>query len=195
MVSCGSQSAPPYFLSHHPQDTGCRPLRHYPVARQGNLTAWLTSDHVSPATDWLYSPGDPNPKYTIVGMIRAGSMPEAAKHDGSFLVVSGYAGPLFELWQGSAAEGSLFTGEGGWIPVTIRQEDAVNSWVRVSPRRSIGGWSGFPIVIGDPDAPTAIAGAMWYKSNTEPTLGGTTSTRMLRRWVGKLKFADFVTKP
>jgi hypothetical protein len=194
LASCGSQTAPSYFLSHHPQDTGSRPLRHYPVARQGNLTAWLTSDHVSPASDWLYAPGDPNPKHPIVGIIRAASMPEAATHDGSFLVVSGYGGPLFELWQGTEAQASLFTGEGGWVPVTIRQDEAVNSWVRVSPGRSIGGWSGFPIVIGDPENPEAIAGAMWYKSNTDPTLGGAASTRMLKRWLGRLKLADFATK-
>jgi len=194
LAACGSHTKPSYFLSHPPDDTRSRPLRHYPVARQGGLTAWLTSDHASPACDWLYAPGDPDPKYHIVGIIRAGSMPEASKHDGSFLVVSGYQGPLFELWEGTEAEARLFTGEGGWIPVRIRQAEAVNSWVRVSPGRSIGGWSGFPVVIGDPNHPEAIAGAMWYKSNTEPTLGGAASTRMLRRWLGKLKLADFVTK-
>lgn len=192
--SCGSHTTPSYFLSHPPEDTTSRPLRHYPVARQGELTAWLTSDHVSPACDWLYTPGDPNPKCRIVGIIHSGSMPEAAKHDGSFLVVSGYKGPLFELWQGSEAEALLFTGEDGWIPVRIRQDEAVNSWIKVSPGRSVGGWSGFPIVIGDPDHPTAIAGAMWYKSNTDSTLGGAASTRMLKRWLGKLKLADFVKK-
>lgn len=194
LASCGSQTTASYFLSHPPDDTTSRPLRHYPVARQGEFTAWLTSDHTSPACDWLYSPGDPNPKHPIVGIIRSGSMPEAAKHDGSFLVVSGYQGPLFELWQGSEAEGRLFTGEGGWIPVSIRQDEAVNSWVRVSPGRSIGGWSGFPIIIGNPNHPDAVAGAMWYKSNTDSTLGGAASTRMLRRWLGKLKLSDFVTK-
>lgn len=192
--ACGTQNTPSYFLSHHPQDTSSRPLRHYPVARQGELTAWLTSDHVSPSSDWLYAPGDPNPRHPIVGIIRSGSMPEAAKHDGSFLIVSGYEGPLFQLWQGVEAQGSLFTGEGGWIPVTIRQDEAVNSWVRVPQGSSVGGWSGFPVVIGDPDSPDAIAGAMWYKSNTDPTLGGAASTRMLQRWLGKLRLADFVTK-
>lgn len=195
LASCGSQTAPSYFLANPPEDTTSKPLRFYPVARQGNLTAWLTSDHVNPACDWLYAPGDSNPKFPIVGIIRAQSMPEAAKHDGSFLIVSGYGGPLFELWQGSEAAVSLFTGEGGWIPARIHQEDGVNSWIRISPGRSIGGWSGFPVVIGDPKNPAAIAGAMWYKSNTDPSLGGATSTRMLQRWLGKLKFSDFVTKP
>lgn len=195
LASCTPHRAPSYFLSHHPDDTRSRPLRHYPIARQGNLTAWLTSDHVKPAGDWLYVPGDPNPKHRIVGTIHASAMPEKAKHDGSFLVVSGYEGPLFELWQGTDAVGRLFIGAEGWIPVQIQQGDAVNTWIKVSPRRSVGGWSGFPIVIGDPDHPEAIAGAMWYKSNLEPTLGGTTSTRMLRRWLTKLKLADFVTRP
>lgn len=194
LASCGNQNPPAYFLSQPPEDTTSRPLRHYPVARQGDLTAWLTSDHVSPACDWLYSPGDSNPKYPIVGIIRSDSMPEAAKHDGSFLVVSGYGGPLYPLWQGSDGEGLLFTGKDGWIPIAIRQDESVNSWVRVSPGRSIGGWSGFPVVIGKPNHPDAIAGAMWYKSNTEPTLGGAASTRMLQRWLGKLRFADFVKK-
>lgn len=192
--SCGPHQAPAYYLSHHPADTRSRPLRHYPVARQGSLTAWLTSDHVKAAGDWLYVPGDPNPKYRIIGTIHASAMPERAKHDGSFLIVSGYEGPLFELWQGTEASARLFTGEQGWIPVRIQQGNSVNSWVKVSSRRLIGGWSGFPIVIGDPDHPDAIAGAMWYKSNVEPTLGGATSTRMLQRWLNQLKLADFVTR-
>jgi hypothetical protein len=193
-ASCAPHGTSSYFLSHHPDDTRSRPLCHYPVARQGDLTAWLTSDHVKPAGDWLYIPGDPNPKHRIVGTIHASAMPEMAKHDGSFLIVSGYEGPLFELWQGTESKGSLFAGADGWIPVHIQQADAVNTWIRVSRQRSVGGWSGFPLVIGDPDRPEAIAGAMWYKSTIEPTLGGTTSTRMLRRWLGKLKFADFVTR-
>ena len=194
LASCAAHRTPSYLLSHHPDDSHSRPLRHYPVARQGNLTAWLTSDHVKPAGDWLYVPDDPNPKYRIVGTIHASAMPERAKHDGSFLIVSGYEGPLFELWQGTEAEGRLFTGAGGWIPVRIQQGDAVNTWVKVSPRRSVGGWSGFPIVIGDPAHPDAIAGAMWYKSTVQPTLGGATSTRMLRRWLAQLKLADYVTR-
>jgi hypothetical protein len=192
LAACAPHRPPSYHLSHHPDDTHSRPLRHYPVARQGNLTAWLTSDHVMPASDWLYAPGDPNPKYRIVGTIRASAMPERAKHDGSFLVVAGYEGPLYELWQGTDGEGRLFIGPEGWIPVRLHQDDAVNTWLKVSPRRKIGGWSGFPVVIGNPDQPEAIAGAMWYKSNTEATHGGTTSTRMLRRWLGRLRLADYV---
>ncbi len=194
LASCAPHPPPSYFLSHHPDDTRSRPLCHYPVARQGNLTAWLTSDHVQPAGGWLYLPGDPNPKYRIVGTIHSGAMPEAVKHDGSFLIVAGYEGPLFELWQGTDAEGRLFTGPDGWIPVHLHQDDAVNTWLKVPRRRAVGGWSGFPVVIGDPAHPDAIAGAMWYKSNTEPRLGGTTSTRMLQRWLGRLKLADFVTR-
>ena len=169
LVSCGSHTAPSYFLSHPPEDTTSRPLRHYPVARQGDLTAWLTSDHVSPACDWLYAPAIRIPKYRIVGIIHAGAMPEAAKHDGSFLVVSGYDGPAFRTLAGHRKRVPLvFTGEDGWIPVAVRGRIAVNSWVKVSPGRSVGGWSGFPLVIGDPDHPDAIAGAMWYKSSTDP---------------------------
>ena len=192
LASCAPHPAPGCFLSHHPADTKSRPLCHYPVARQGDLTAWLTSDHVKPAGSWLYAPGDPNPKYRIVGTIHSGAMPEAAKHDGSFLIVAGYDGPLYELWQGTDGKGHLFTGADGWIPVRLHQDNSVNTWLRVSPLRKIGGWSGFPVVIGDPAHPEAIAGAMWYKSDTEPCFGGTTSTRMLQRWLGKLRFADYV---
>lgn len=194
LASCAARNPPAYFLSHSPDDTVSRPLRHYPVARQGKLTAWLTSDHVKPAGNWLYTPGDRNPKYRIVGIIPSGAMPEAAQHDGSFLVVDGYDGPLFELWQGTDADGRLFTGADGWIPAHFHQDNAVNTWVTVSRHRSIGGWSGFPAVIGDPEHPDAIAGAMWYKSNTEPRLGGTTSTRMLKRWLGSLKLEDYVRR-
>jgi hypothetical protein len=192
LSSCGSSVPPSYFLSHHPDDTTSRQLRHYPVARQGDLTAWLTSDHVHPNSDWIYVPGDPNPKHRIVGNIPASAMPQAAKHDGAFLIVRGYDGPLFDLWQGTDAEVSLFTGSGGWIPALIHQDDSVNSWVKVSPRHNIGGWSGYPVVLGDPNHPEAIAGAMWYKSNLDPQLGGATSTRMLQRELAKLRFADFV---
>jgi|GEM_PF-6128913 len=190
---CGHHGTPSYYQCHHPDDTTSKPLLFYPVARQGNLTAWLTSDHVNPVADWLYSPGDPHPKYHIVGRIHSASMPEAAKHDGSFLIVTGYDGPLFDLWEGTDAEARLFTGrEGGWIHVGIHQEHAVNTLVTVSRQHPIAAWSGFPLVIGDPDHPQAIAGAMWYKSNLDPTLGGVTSTRMLKRWLAKIRLADFV---
>lgn len=192
LTACAGHGPPSYFLSHHPADTHSRQLRHYPVARQGDLTAWLTSDHVKPNSEWIYSPEDPNPKYPIVGNIPASAMPQPAKHDGAFLIVRGYDGPLFELWQGTDAEVRIFTGSGGWIGAIIHQEDYVNAWLKVSPRHSIGGWSGYPVVIGDPDHPVAIAGAMWYKSNKEPRLGGVTATRMLKRELAKLRFADYV---
>ena len=192
LSACGSHTTPSYFLSHHPEDTRSRQLRHYPVARQGDLTAWLTSDHVRPNSVWIYTPGDSEPKYRIVGNIPAKAMPQVAKHDGAFLIVRGYDGPLFELWQGTDAEVKIFTGNGGWIPAVIHQDDAVNSWVKVSPRHRIGGWSGYPVVIGDPNQPEAIAGAMWYKSNLDPQLGGVASTRMLKNELAKLRFADFV---
>lgn len=195
LAACGSRATPSYFLSHHPDDTRSRQLRLYPVARQGNLTAWLTSDHVIPSGDWLYAPGDPSPRCPVVGVIRASAMPEGAKHDGAFLIASGYDGPLFALWQGTDADARLFTGSGGWIPVLIHQDESiVNAWVKSPARRPIGGWSGFPVVIGEPDHPEAVAGAMWYKSNTEPNLGGATSTRMLQRWLDRLKFEDFVKR-
>lgn len=195
LAACGNQATPSYFLSHHPDDSSSRQLSHYPVARQGDLTAWLASDHVLPASKWLYAPGDSAPKHRIVGVIRARSMPELSAHDGAFLIVSGYAGPLFELWEGTDATGSMFTGSGGWLPVQLRQDMAVNTWVKVSRRHRIGGWSGFPVIMGDPAHPDLVVGAMWYKSNTDPTLGGVTSTRMLKRWLGKLRLADFVDPP
>lgn len=193
LAACGTHTPPAYFLSHHPSDTRSRQLRHYPVARQGKLTAWLTSDHVSTSGPWLYTPGDPAPKCRIVGNIRARDMPQGVKHDGAFLVVSGYEGPIFDLWQGTDAEGKLFTSSGSWIPVRLHQAEAVNT--RVKAPQKIGGWSGFPLVIGDPDHPDAIAGAMWYRNNIKPTFGGATSTRLLKRWLGKLRLADFVTNP
>lgn len=195
LPGCGGGGAPElaYHLSHHPADSSSRQLRHYPVARQGDLTAWLTSDHVSPSQKWLFHPDDPNPRYPIVGTIRAGDMPHGVKHDGAFLIVSGYGGPLFELWEGEAADAWIFTGKGGWLAAKITQLDGVvNSWVRVPEGKQIGGWSGYPVVIGDPRQPEAIAGAMWYKSNTNPELGGATSTRMLKAKLEGLRFRDFV---
>jgi hypothetical protein len=192
-ASCGSQTPPAYFLSHPPDVKTGRQPRHYPVARQGDLTAWLTSDHARSVVDWLYAPGDPTPKYPIVGVIRAASMPTTTPHDGAFLIVSGYDGPLFELWEGTSAKGRLFTGS-GWVRVELDQQEAVNTWVRV-PGVKIGGWSGYPVVIGDPAYPDAIAGAMWYKSKEHPSLGGATSTRMLKSWLNQLRFSDFVKRP
>lgn len=192
LSACGSNVTPSYFLSHPPEDKGGRQLRHYPVARQGDLTAWLTSNHVRPKTSWMYVPGDSNPKHRIVGNIPASAMQHGAKHDGAFLIVRGYNGPLFELWEGTDAEVKIFTGNGGWIPGLIKQDNSVNAWVKVSSRYSIGGWSGYPVVIGDPNMPEAIAGAMWYKSNSDPQLGGATSTRFLKRGLNRLRFVDFV---
>jgi hypothetical protein len=191
LAACAGRSAPSYFLSSDPANTRARPQPHYPVARQGDLTAWVASDHMLPATRWLYAPGDPSTKHPIVGIIRAASMPEGSPHDGALLVASGYDGPVFELWEGTDSPGRLFTGSGDWIPVHLHQEDAVNTWVRVSRRHQIGGWSGFPVVIGDPAMPEAVAGAMWYRSNTDPGMGGAASTRMLKRWLGRLRLADF----
>ncbi|MDF1712182.1 MAG: hypothetical protein P1U90_08080, partial [Akkermansiaceae bacterium] len=127
LTSCApstSSSLPPsYYLSHHPADTKSRQLRHYPVARQGNLTAWVTSGHVKTSTKSLFSPGDPSPKHPIVGNIGPKDMPADAKHDGAFLVVSGYNGPIFNLWDGLSGEGKLFTGKGGWVPVKLSQAE------------------------------------------------------------------------
>jgi len=192
LTSCGNQAQPSYFLSHSPAATSGRQLIHYPVARQGDLTAWLTSDHARAGGKWLYAPGDPAPRHPIVGVIRASSMPATTKHDGAFLIVSGYQGPLFELWEGTHANGRVFVGSGDWIPVEIHQQESVNTWVRVSRPHKVGGWSGYPVVIGDPAQPEAIAGAMWYKSTKQATLGGAASTRMLKKWLGILRFEDYV---
>lgn len=192
----GTRSHPPaYLLSSPPGPSAGRKLIHYPVARQGKLTAWLTSDHVLPNSKALYSQDDPTPKFPIVGVIRAKSMPELAKHDAALLIVEGYDGPLFDLWLGSEAEGRLFIGrDRGWIPVTLHQDDSVNTWVTVSRPNKIGGWSGFPVVIGDPNRPEAVAGAMWYKSTINAVHGGAASTRMVHDWIGKLRFAEFVER-
>jgi hypothetical protein len=196
LTACAKQaSQPSYFLSYSPEEYRKRQPIHYPVARQGNLTAWLTSDHARSGGKSLYAPGDPVPKYPIVGVIPAAAMPTKTKHDGSFLIVSGYQGPLFELWEGTYARGQVFTGDGGWIPVEIHQQEAVNTWVRVPRPHRIGGWSGHPVVIGDPARPDAIAGAMWYKSNKKVVEGGAASTRMLKKWLEKLRFEDFVQAP
>lgn len=191
LTSCGGPSGPvAYYLSHHPDDHKSRPLRHYPVARQGKLTAWVTSDHVRTPENWLYAPGDPVPKYPIVGRIRAESMPAAVKHDGAFLIVSGYKGPLYDLWEGTTADGRLFTGPGGWVSVWLEQKPGVNTWVY--SKKKIGGWSGYPVVIGDPAKPEAVVGAMWYRHNQKQQMGGTTSSRFLKKWLGRLDFSDFV---
>ncbi|MDA7533951.1 hypothetical protein N8576_00690 [bacterium] len=193
LASCGrSPESKAYFLSHHPLDKSARPLRHYPVARQGELTAWITSDHVKSSQSWLFAPNDNIPKYPIVGQIRAKDMPERTKHDGSFLVVSGYEGPLYDFWLGSEGEGQMFTGNGGWVPVVLWDDSKARTWVR--SQNPIGGWSGFPVVIGDPSNPDAIVGAMWYRANQDHRIGGTTSSRLLKSWILKLDLEQFVTK-
>ena len=195
LVSCaGGGGKAAYYLSPPPGTMPARPLRHYPVARQGNLTAWLTSDHVIPSSQWMYAPDSSGTKHPIVGLIRASQMPAGREHDGCFLLVEGYDGPLYELWQGQEADGWLHTGgPSGWIRARLVQEDAVNTWVVVSLPHRIGGWSGYPVVVGEnPEVPVAVAGAMWYKSNTVSTAGGATSTRMLREQLARLRFRDFV---
>jgi hypothetical protein len=195
LVSCGggvndtSSGPKAYYLSHHPDDKKARQLRHYPVARQGNLTAWVTSNHVGKAVTWLYEPGNPVPKYPIVGKIMARHMPAPSKHDGSFLIVRGYNGPLYDLWTGSKGEGQLFTGK-DWVPVKLEQLPGVNTWVL--SKQPIGGWSGYPVVIGNPAKPDAIGGAMWYRHNKNLKLGGTTASRFLKAHLAKLRFEDFV---
>jgi len=189
--SCGkSTRVPAYYLSQHPDDKRSRQLRHYPVARQGNLTAWVTSDHVGQAAKWLYKPENPEPAHPIVGKIRSKHMPADTKHDGSFLIVRGYQGPLFKLWDGERGEGLLYNGR-NWQPIWLEQgENGVNTWVY--SKTKIGSWSGFPVVIGDPIEPEAIAGAMWYRDNTNPYMGGATSSSFLANWLNKLKFENFV---
>lgn len=214
LVSCGGSAEPAaYYLSHHPEDHSARPLRHFPVARQGNLTAWVTSDHVRSSQNWLYAPDDIVPKYKIVGQIRAKDMPEESKgrasglnfskskgptvatippkylkHDGSFLIVKGYDGPLYELWTGKEGKGQMFTGKGGWVPVTLKQE-GVKTWVY--SQVNIGGWSGYPVVVGDPAKPDFVVGAMWYRVDANHRIGGTTSSLLLKKWLAKLEFAKF----
>jgi len=215
LVSCGGSSEPAaYYLSHHPEDHAARPLRHFPVARQGNLTAWVTSDHVRSSQNWLYAPDDIVPKYKIVGQIRAKDMPEESKgrvsglnfskakgptvatippkyikHDGAFLIVKGYDGPLYELWTGKEGKGQMYTGKGGWVPVALKQ-DEIQTWVY--SQANIGGWSGYPVVIGDPAKPDFVVGAMWYRVDANHRIGGTTSGRLLEKWLSKLEFAQFI---
>lgn len=196
LQACGDRIAPAYHLPNPPSGGGGgggRPL--YPVARQGDLTAWLASDHVFPRGEWLYHPRDPDRRYPVVGSIRARDMPRDTKHDGALVITSGYEGPVFPLWEGENCEALLFTGRGRWLPVRVSQpEGAVNSWVRVPEGHRVGMWSGKPVVIGDPGQPEAIAGAMWYKSNLTPELGGATSTRMLKQELDRLRLEDFVKR-
>jgi hypothetical protein len=152
----------------------------------------VASDHVLPAGRWLYAPGDRSPRHPIVGIIRASEMPAAAPHDGAFLVVSGYEGPVYPLWEGEEAQGMLYAGGGSWLPVHLVQQDAVATRVQVSAPRTIGGWSGHPVVIGSPSRPEAVVGAMWHRSTAEPWVGGTTAPRLLRSWLGRLQLKDYV---
>ena len=195
LQSCGESIAPAYHLTQQPSKVGLRERRLYPVARQGDLTAWLASDHVFAHGEWLYHPDDEAPRYRVVGSIRARDMPRGTKHDGAFVIASGYEGPLFPLWEGESGEGLLYVRKGRWLPVRVSQLDgSVNTWVRVADGRRIGQWSGNPVVIGDPRRPQAVVGVMWYKSNLTPELGGTTSGRMLRKELARLGFEDFVKR-
>ena len=181
------------YPSYDPTQGKSVPLRHYPVGRQGNLTAWLTSDHRMSSGDYLYNPKDPSIRHRIVGRIRASSMKEAVNHDGAFLLTNDYNGPIYPLWEGAEGKGLLYGGETiGWIPVDLYHKPGVNIWVASGRAQKIGFWSGFPVVVGDPANPEAIAGAMWYRTNKNHHLGGATSPRMLKSWLGRLDFKDYV---
>ena len=192
-VSCSLGLVPACYWSRQPGDAASPALRHYPVARQGKLTAWLTSNHRRAAGDWLYAPNDSSIRHRIVGTIGAEAMPSGPPHDGALLLTADYTGPIFPLWEGNEATGLLYGGDGeGWIPVALYQAEVLNTWVKLPARQNIGGWSGFPIVIGDPARPEFVAGAMWYRSNDDGTWGGAASTRLLKYWAARLRFADFV---
>jgi hypothetical protein len=190
--SCSSVSSSAY-PSYNPATQPSVTLRHYPVARQGNLTAWLTSDHRMSSGDFLYNPTDAKIRHRIVGRIRASAMKEGVKHDGAFLLTNDYTGPIYPLWEGSSGKGLLYAGQSkGWIPVNLSHDPGVNIWVATRRSDPIGGWSGYPVVIGDPAKPESIAGAMWYRSNENRHVGGATSPRMLKKWLGRLDFKQFV---
>ena len=185
--SCSSAVSSAAYHSKNSVDQ--RGLRHYPVGRQGKLTAWLTSNHRMSDGDFLYNPKDTNTRHRIVGRIRASAMKEAAKHDGAFLLTNDYTGPIYPLWEGSEGKGLLYTtGSKGWIPVNLNQEPGVNIWIATRSSDPIGAWSSFPVVIGDPAKPESIAGAMWYRSNANRHLGGAASPRMLKKWLNRLDF-------
>lgn len=192
-VSCVPMETPACYSSYDPAVKTGPALRHYPVGRQGNLTAWLTSDHRMAASDWLYSPGKGAIRHRIVGKIHASAMPSRPMHDGAFLLTADYHGPIYPLWEGTEGTGYLYAGfENGWLPVKLYQGNVINTWVQLPGKMQVGGWSGFPVVIGKPAHPEAIAGAMWYRSNSEPSAGGATSTRLLKHWLGRIRFADYV---
>lgn len=195
--SCAPVGFDASFSSSYPGVNQGPDLRHFPVARQGVITAWLTSDHCRKGGDWLHAPDGSGTRHRIVGEIRAVAMPVGFPHDGAFLLTDTYQGPVFPLWEGRQAEGRPYTGrETGWVRVMLYQESAtsVNTWLRLPGGMKAGGWSGHPLVIGSPTQPTAVAGAMWYKSNSDPSLGGatSTSTAMLRECLRRLDFARFV---
>lgn len=193
--SCAPGPPEACFPSTTPGMTTGPELRHFPVARQGTITAWLTSDHRRKGGDWLHAPDGSGERHRIIGEIRAAAMPVGHPHDGAFLLTDSYQGPVFPLWEGRQAEARLYAGrEHGWVPVMLYQESArsVNTWLRLPGGMKAGGWSGHPLVIGDPSRPEAVAGAMWYKSTADPTLGGATSTAMLRQCLRRLDFASFV---
>ena len=193
LVSCAPAPVGACYLSHDPVDTSGPALCHYPVARQGKLTAWLTSNHRQAAGEWLYAPNDASIRHHIIGIIRAPAMPSRPQHDGAFLLTSDYTGPIYSLWCGTESKGLMYGGpEEGWLQVSLHQDKVVNTWVKRPGRLEIGQWSGYPVVIGDPARPEAVAGAMWYRSNSDPSWGGATSTRLMKYWTEHLRFADFV---
>jgi hypothetical protein len=194
-VSCAPGPMEACFSSSYPGANQGPDLRHFPIARQGSLTAWLTSDHRRKGGEWLHAPDGSGRRHRIVGEIRASDMPVGSAHDGAFLLTDTYEGPVFPLWDGQQADGRLYTGSRtGWVSVTLYQESdrCVNTWLRLPGGMKAGGWSGYPLVIGSPSQPTAVAGAMWYKSTSDPSLGGATATAMLRRWLQLLDFSSFV---
>lgn len=93
------------------------------------------------------------------------------------------------------ASSSLLKNTGGWVTVRLHQQPgAVNTWLKLPRSMRVLGWSGYPVVIGPPSAPEAIAGAMWYKSNLEDRLGGAASTAMLKHQLEHIHFADHLNK-
>jgi hypothetical protein len=196
-VSCEPKTVGCSYSSSDPGVIQGAEFLHFPVARQGAITAWLTSDHRRKGGDWLHAPDGSSTRHRIVGEIRARDMPAGVAHDGAFLLTDTYEGPVFPLWKGREAEGRLYTGrEAGWVSVALYQESerCVNTWLRLPGGMKAGGWSGHPIVIGNPSNPSAVAGAMWYKSTLDPSLGGVTSTAMLFHRLQQLDFSRFVNR-
>jgi hypothetical protein len=94
-ASCASGSKEACFSSSSPGANQAPDLRHYPVARQGSITAWLTSDHRRKGGGWLLAPDGSGTRHRIVGEIRAAAMPVGCAHGGAFLLTDTYHGPVF----------------------------------------------------------------------------------------------------